>query len=450
MDTRIQNAAFQLAKSFLDASDTPLRFRQKNKESTRNQKVNTDSYIEKKFQEEVTQWSIVIETMLSKIDNTIAWRFINLKPEIPTRINSVANCKDFCDFIDYLVLRRDIEKCEDDELGRLAMWSGEFQRRIEKGSISEQPLGIKEVNIDFVAIDFETATSDKYSPCEIGLTTVKNGKIVEVQSWLIKPFSYPHFDPFNIMIHGIKPKDVANEPEFPEVWNKIQPLLENKLIIAHNAGFDLSVLRSTLGYYNLPFPNLKYVCSYIISKKVWSGIPSYDLKTLCQVHGISLNHHRAGNDSKACAELTLKALAESGTVSIDEFPEKLKTTIGQLYPGGYKPSESKRIYQVKNLALIVGDVSKQNPGSIFYGRTIVFTGTLLSMTRAEAQQIIADIGGLNGNTVTSETDYLIVGQQDYRIVGEDGMSSKQEKAMKLIEKGNELEVISEDDFLKNI
>jgi len=72
------------------------------------------------------------------------------------------------------------------------------------------------------------------------------------------------------------------------------------------------------------------------------------------------------------------------------------------------------------------------------------------MIRAEAQQIIADIGGINGKSVTKGTDFLVVGQQDYRIVGEDGMSNKQEKAVKLIEKGSTLEIISEDDFLKNV
>jgi len=45
---------------------------------------------------------------------------------------------------------------------------------------------------------------------------------------------------------------------------------------------------------------------------------------------------------------------------------------------------------------------------------------------------------------------LVVGQQDYRIVGDDGMSGKQEKAVKLIEKGSFLEIISEDDFLRNL
>ena len=72
------------------------------------------------------------------------------------------------------------------------------------------------------------------------------------------------------------------------------------------------------------------------------------------------------------------------------------------------------------------------------------------MVRAHAQQAIADIGGIIGNSVTKDTDYLVVGQQDYRVVGDDGMSSKQEKAVILIEKGSTLEILSEDDFLKNL
>jgi DNA polymerase III subunit epsilon len=139
-----------------------------------------------------------------------------------------------------------------------------------------------------------------------------------------------------------------------------------------------------------------------------------------------------------------------GVLSPDDFPEKLKTTIGQLYQGGYRPSETKRIYKAKDLTKIVDDPTKHNPESIFYGRTVVFTGALSSMVRAEAQQTIADIGGIIGNSVTKETDFLIVGQQDYRVVGDDGMSSKQEKAIKLIEKGSTLEILSEDDFLKNV
>ena len=71
------------------------------------------------------------------------------------------------------------------------------------------------------------------------------------------------------------------------------------------------------------------------------------------------------------------------------------------------------------------------------------------MLRTDAQQIIVDIGGIISNNVTNDTDFLIVGQQDYRVVGDDGMSNKQKKAVKLIEQGFTLEILSEEDFLKN-
>jgi len=303
--------------------------------------------------------------------------------------------------------------------------------------------------MDFITIDFETATSQRNSPCEIGLTFVESGHIVETKSWLIKPM-HNEFDYFNILIHGIKPEHVSDKPEFNELWNEIKPLIENKFLIAHNAGFDMSVLRRTLETYHLPFPALNYSCSYIFSKKVWQGLPAYDLKTLCKINNIDLKHHRAGADSRATAELTLKAFEIVGVSSIDDFPEKLKTTVGQLYDGGYRPSETRRIYKAKDLTKIIGDPTKHNRDCIFYGRTVVFTGALSSMVRAEAQQIIADIGGINGKTVTKNTDFLVVGQQDYRVVGEDGMSNKQEKAVKLIEKGSTLEILSEDDFLRNL
>ena len=304
--------------------------------------------------------------------------------------------------------------------------------------------------MDFITIDFETATNERNSACEIGLAFVKNDKIIDTKSWLIKPIQYPYFNPFNISIHGIKPDDVAHKPEFPEIWKEIKPLVENQFVIAHNAGFDFSVLRKTLVYYKLPFPKLNYSCSYIFSKKVWSNLSSYDLKTLCSLNNIPLKHHRAENDARACAELSLIAFSKSGVLTIDDFPDKLKTTVGQLFSGGYKPSESSRIYTPNNPKEIASNPNKHNPESIFYGKTVVFTGTLSSMVRADAQQIIADIGGLNGKTVTLETDYLIVGQQDYRIVGEDNMSNKQAKAVKMIEKGAKLEILSEYDFLNSI
>ncbi len=97
--------------------------------------------------------------------------------------------------------------------------------------------------MDFIALDFETATSQRDSPCEIGLTFVQGGQIVETKSWLIKPL-YNEFDYFNILIHGIRPEHLADKPEFNELWTEIKPLIENKFLIAHNADFKSAVLSS--------------------------------------------------------------------------------------------------------------------------------------------------------------------------------------------------------------
>ncbi|MEO7907740.1 MAG: exonuclease domain-containing protein, partial [Saprospiraceae bacterium] len=134
--------------------------------------------------------------------------------------------------------------------------------------------------MDFISIDFETATRERNSPCEIGLTFVKDNKVINTLSWLIKPIQYPDFDSFNVYLHGITPRDVSKQPEFDTLWHdKILPLIEGKFLIAHNASFDFSVLRKTLETYDIPFPTLQYSCSYIISKKVIKGLLSYDLSS---------------------------------------------------------------------------------------------------------------------------------------------------------------------------
>ena len=56
----------------------------------------------------------------------------NLAPQIDGDITKVTDNADFCDFIDYLILRRDKENCDADELGGLAQLSTAFQREVEK------------------------------------------------------------------------------------------------------------------------------------------------------------------------------------------------------------------------------------------------------------------------------------------------------------------------------
>lgn len=314
---------------------------------------------------------------------------------------------------------------------------------------------------DFIAIDFETANESRDSACQIGITTVKHGQIQQVKSWLINPESY--FNPFNTSIHGITPEMVKGQPTFKELWPTIAPYFGDEeignLIFAHNATFDINVLLRMLRRYQIPIPYILFGCSLAVSRRTWIGEPSYSLTSLCQKFKILPGCHDAGEDSRACAEIILLA-AKAKDVDftkemfseedINEIEDKLQIFFGDFSEKGYLPSICQRSSKAKRVTNIVGDTSKNNPDSIFYQKNIVFTGALSSMKRSEAQQFIADIGGTNQAGVNKDTDYLVVGQQDFRVVGEDGMSSKQEKAIKMIEKGASLEILSEDEFLRSI
>ena len=132
MYDRIASAAHKLALRFTEDADLPARFRRQTDSSIKPRKIKEDSDIEKRFRTNVGSWARLIETMISKIDQAQAWRFIHLLPQIDGANTKLTENRDFCDFIDYLILRRDTERCESDELGGLALLSVAFQREIEK------------------------------------------------------------------------------------------------------------------------------------------------------------------------------------------------------------------------------------------------------------------------------------------------------------------------------
>lgn len=160
--------------------------------------------------------------------------------------------------------------------------------------------------MNFIAFDFETATFQKHSACSVALVMVQNNQIVGHYYTLIKPETDFHWK--NIQIHGIHPEDVRDAPTFPEVWSELSHyFLENRLIVAHNAAFDCSVLKACLDYYNLSQPHYMSLCTVQTSKKLYPQFENHKLNTVCQNLGLALEqHHHALDDSLACAAILVK------------------------------------------------------------------------------------------------------------------------------------------------
>jgi len=302
--------------------------------------------------------------------------------------------------------------------------------------------------MDFVAIDFETANEQRTSPCAVGLAVVKNGAISERFARLIRPAEF-RFNPRNVAIHGIRPEDVEKEPEFPEVWPAIQQYIEAGTVLAHSASFDVGVLTSTLKYYHIPEPTFRYLCTVRVAKAVWPAIRSYTLTSVATMLGISVQHHHACDDASACAEIATRACVETESKSIDELASRLGIAFGDTrHQCHYDETGRARVrwHKERKAAEFLPQSLDCDPMHPLFGRIVAFTGPLVSMTRSEAMQCVADVGGRPADSVTKKADFLVVGGRYFDVFSHS--TTKLQKATEMVAKGSPIDIIGEDDFLK--
>ena len=159
-----------------------------------------------------------------------------------------------------------------------------------------------------IAFDVETPNHMNNTICSIGLSVIENAEIVQSQYYLVDPCE--EFDSFNVMLHGITPEAVAGAPDFGELWTLIGPVMTSGILCAHNAVFDLGVLKKLFRSYGIYVPPMNYVCTYRMTQKIFKSMPNHKLNTVCDCMGICLDHHNAASDSKACAEILCKLLKE--------------------------------------------------------------------------------------------------------------------------------------------
>ncbi|MDS0524540.1 exonuclease domain-containing protein [Clostridium sp. SHJSY1] len=304
--------------------------------------------------------------------------------------------------------------------------------------------------MDFVAIDFETANEKRNSACSLGLCKVEDDIIVEERYWLIKPPEL-RFVPQNTWIHGIYPEDVENEKNFKELWEEIKPYLEGNLLIAHNASFDMSVLRSLFDYYGIDVPYIKYACTVILSKNHIDEVKNHKLNTLADFVGYKFKHHHALEDANACANVMIyikKLLNINDLLSLNL---KGGITLGEIHSDGYTPCSSliKNKFKVtKSEALSFASINQEI--DYFTDKVVVFTGPLNSMKRYEASSIITRLGGRVGSSVTKKTDILITGIKNREKIDNIYKSTKLRKTESLIKVGQEIDILTEDEFLSLI
>ena len=281
---------------------------------------------------------------------------------------------------------------------------------------------------DYCVLDTETTGLSAYydEVIEIGILRVRDNVIVDQYSQLIHP-EYK-ISSFITALTGITNDMVEGMPPIQDIKDEVLSFLGDDVILGHNTSFDIRFLNE--GFQQSI--NNPYMDTLQFARKVYPELKHHGLSDLTEYLGLSNNEHRSIADCIATKELydaVKSTMAEKG----------LK--IENLWTG-HRSHGGKGI----DISTIIPETFEIDEDGFFYGKHVVFTGKLEKMLRQDAMQIIVNLGGLLDKSVTKQTNYLILGNNDYNAILKGEKSSKHKKAEKLKLEGQDIEIIDEFTF----
>lgn len=199
------------------------------------------------------------------------------------------------------------------------------------------------MGMEFVALDFETANRSHGSPCQVGLALVRDGRVEGTWGSLMHPPPTRHwFDAECVLVHGIAENDLAGQPTFSELWPEIVRRLGDRAVVAHNAAFDISVIRDATSLCGIDWPTLDFACSMLLARR-HHDTAEHTLDVVAAAAGVPVEHHHdAIDDALTCARITLDMARRAHVDSLDDLLRVSGLTWGRLSPGHYEPTSPTR------------------------------------------------------------------------------------------------------------
>lgn len=206
--------------------------------------------------------------------------------------------------------------------------------------------------------------------------------------------------------------------------------------------YELEILKDIPGIYELPFDRIAELEGF--GKKSLDNLRSAIEASKQQ----PLHRLIYGLGIRFVGETTAKTLANS-VEHIFDFKKKSEEELLELEDVGVKVAKSihgffsneQNIHMLKQLEKLGLQLRNEKKdvvqGGSLTGQTFLFTGTLPTLKRSEAEAMAEAQGGVIASGVSTKLNYLVVGED---------AGSKLEKAKKI----NTVKIISEEEFLKLI
>lgn len=181
------------------------------------------------------------------------------------------------------------------------------------------------------AIDFETANNSPASVCSVGISTLEDGCPEMAYYSLIRPeANVRKFNYWNIRVHGIHPSDVADAPEFREVYRNMIPFFEDAAVCAHNAMFDMGCLKAACRNCGLPVPNIRWFDTLAISRIMFPSMEHHRLDDMCRCLHVDLDHHNAASDAYGCLMIVVQTMNLTGIFDIETLLHEMGVPLKTL------------------------------------------------------------------------------------------------------------------------
>ena len=186
---------------------------------------------------------------------------------------------------------------------------------------------------EFVVFDIETTglSFQHDGITEIGAVLVKGGEVLDTFNTFVNP-GKPISEEV-VALTGITDEMVKDAPAPVDAVKAFLAFAGDRILIAHNAGFDTSFIRKVCDDHGLPFPNT-YLDTVALSRYVNADLKKHKLDTLAAYFGLGeFNHHRASDDATMLAMIFFKMaekLSEEGIKTLSAMTAAMSDKVDCL------------------------------------------------------------------------------------------------------------------------
>lgn len=182
-------------------------------------------------------------------------------------------------------------------------------------------------DIRFVVFDTETTGFDfeKDRILSIGAVVVRN-KSIEVKDNFEVYLDQEKFNPETVKIHGIIQNEKFDKLSEMEALQKFLQYIENSVLVAHHARFDVKMVNKALSRHGLPKLKNKVLDTSVLYKKTRISTNLidrdrvYSLDEIAEAYNIDMtDRHTASGDAYITAIVFMKVLSRLGSEKISSL-----------------------------------------------------------------------------------------------------------------------------------